>query len=725
MIRDNTAAIDALAGLLALPDGKQQQALNALSEAGTPWSVDVLRMWKAAQLNRRDHFLEWSPELDDEGHEDQHARRPDIGPYRIMNELGSGDTCSVYLASQASPFQRVCALKVLQGTLVVADAERRFIAERETLASLCHPNIAQLYEAGVGEHGELYFAMEYVEGVSITQFCRKAALSEADRIRLFLQVCDAVAYAHRQGVLHRDLKPSNILVTDTSTPEPLAKVIDFGIAKVLRSSPSRELTQSGLLVGTLAYMSPEQLQGDARHVDTRSDVFALGLVLFEILTGEQCFNTEDVLSALPGMSEEALSKKVRAGDLRLDLQAVILRATTHQTEARYESVWDLAADLKRFLSQRPVYARKPTPWYLAAKCISRNRVASAALVAVAAMGVATSMWINRERRERATLAISLADAWLTQALAIGRDIGDSADREPVFRHLLSEAQRLVRTLPGDEQAQMMLAATHSELGYVLLGKRNFASATDHFQASLDIRQELARENPSLARRQELSLALVRLGDSHTAADNTTTGTRLYRQALEIDEQVVARDPDNPSALSNLGWSYERLGARATPPPLKQTLSEKQLAIFLQLHRVNPSLESLRGLSSAWHNLAHAKRDQGLPFANEAHGALEAAEEALCLAPKDRVLIYAQLRAAVAVAEAKATRPEKVAALQEVIAAIEALVASHPEDGDLRALLLGALHRATLAIPADTYDADEQQIRTAILARFDAARRNSP
>lgn len=723
MTCDDGVAIDTLAELVGMPESEQRQALSELTEAGTPQAARVLRMWKAMELNRRDQFLEWSPRPVDGESKDARIMRSRVGPYSIVRELGSGGVCSVYLASQTSPIQRMCALKVLQGGVNTTDAQRRFVAERETVASLCHPNIAQLFDAGVGDHGELYFAMEYVEGLSITQFGRKTELSQTERIRLFLQVCEAVAYAHRQGVLHRDLKPSNILVTDTCTPEPRAKVIDFGIAKLMKSAPSHELTQPGLLVGTLAYMSPEQLHGDPRAVDTRSDVFALGLVLFELLTGDQPFDSEGTLSSLPGMNQASLAKIIDGNSvLSADIKAVVGKATSHDVEHRYESVSALAADLNRVLSQRPIEARAATPWYLTMRFVSRHRAATTACALVLAVVMVAMVAVSRARQERANLAVGLANAWLTEALSMGRQVGDKADREPVLRRLLHEATRLQGVLPNDTQVHTMLAATHTELGYALLAKNAPQESIVHFQHALAIRKAIADADSSdLSKAGDVSLALVRLGDATMGIGETESGMRLYRQALSIDEALVRRNGLDPTLLSNLGWSYERLASWSDSHRVKEILSAKQLQAFSTRLTVQRDIDSLRGLSSAYHNLAQAKRDQGKPFAHEASRALEYAEAASVDSPDDRILVCARIRARVVVAESQPTLIDRCISMSSVLEEVESMAAANPSDRDVHALLVAVLYRCTLIVPADTTDPACRQTRERFLARFDAVR----
>ncbi len=387
-----------------------------------------------------------------------------IGPYRLVKKIGEGGWGTVYLAEQEQPIKRRVALKVIRLGMATQDVVARFESERQTLALMDHPNIARVFDAGATETGQPYFVMEWVPGVSVTNFADERRLSLRERIELFLQVCEAVQHAHQKGIIHRDLKPSNILVNSGSREHGLPKIIDFGIAKAMTSLGVDQtgFTAVEQFIGTPAYMSPEQAQG-ATSIDTRSDVYSLGVLLYELLAGRTPFETSALLQsgfgelrrticetepqrpsvrlntvAEPDRSKIAEARGVGAPalaqEIRNDLDWVIMKCLEKDRDRRYESVSGLEEDLRNYLRNEPVRARPPSTAYRWGKWVRRNRVAFAAScavllalisgLAIALLGLAGE---RRARRKEAYQAY-VADMQLSQRLLSVGNIRETRGR---------------------------------------------------------------------------------------------------------------------------------------------------------------------------------------------------------------------------------------------------------------------------------------------------------
>ena len=352
-----------------------------------------------------------------------------LGPYNIVDVLGQGGMGTVYLAQQTTPIKRQVALKVITEGTSRHDVVRRFESERQVLALMDHPNIATVFDAGTSEDGCPYFAMEYVQGVPISRYCETHRLSTDERLRLFVQVCAAVHHAHQKGIIHRDLKPSNILV-ELQDGQLIPKVIDFGIAKATQNSiADATLTLPGILIGTPEYMSPEQASL-AADLDITTDVYSLGVVLYELLVGALPFDSarlraNGMLEGLRILREEeplrpsvhlrhlgaaAVDLAQRQGctveslvrTLEGDLDWIVLKALEKTRARRYGSAAELAADVARYLTNQPVTARTPSLGYRAAKFVRRNRttvIAASVVAASVVMGLAVSfaMYVRSQR----------------------------------------------------------------------------------------------------------------------------------------------------------------------------------------------------------------------------------------------------------------------------------------------------------------------------------------
>jgi len=368
-----------------------------------------------------------------------------VNDFRIMRGIGRGGMGEVYLALQLHPIRRTVALKVIQRLGRHSSKHRlRFEAERQAQALMDHPNIAKVYQAGMTESGQAFVAMEYVDGASIVRYCDEHALTVNERLDLFLQTCRAIQHAHEKGIIHRDITPGNVLVA-ASTSGPTIRVIDFGLAKALQ--PDVQLTEEEMYsvidspLGTYLFMSPEQTGVGNRSTDIRTDVYSLGAVLYLLLTGtppiadpgfrkksnaEKCKticqqettrpsqrirenDSASSIAAKPGKSSPGSLYKILHGEL----DWIVLKALEKDRERRYASVADLAEDIERFLSQRPIKARPPSLRYRLSKAIRRNKGATAALVSLVAGVIGMSYlqlgrWsaednarTERERRQQA------------------------------------------------------------------------------------------------------------------------------------------------------------------------------------------------------------------------------------------------------------------------------------------------------------------------------------
>ncbi|MCC6319822.1 MAG: serine/threonine protein kinase, partial [Phycisphaerales bacterium] len=339
-----------------------------------------------------------------------------VGPYRLEALLGEGGFAVVYKATQTEPVQRTVAVKVLKTGSHSGEMIRRFRQEQQSLAAMNHPNVAAVIDAGVSPEGWPYFVMEYVPGVPITAYCDGKRMTIRQRLELFIPVCEAVQHAHHKGIIHRDLKPSNVLVCEIEgRAGGVPKVIDFGVARVVdQSRGAGGATEGGAIVGTPEYMSPEQAAGEQMDVDTRSDVYSLGVMLYELLTGllpfdpatlrsggygevlrmirevepatpsERLGTTEEVqaglIAGVRGSSRERLK-----GELGRELELIPLKAMRKARERRYDTAMVMADDLRRYLAGQTLVAGPETKRYRAAKFLARNRgaVAGAVVVAVA------------------------------------------------------------------------------------------------------------------------------------------------------------------------------------------------------------------------------------------------------------------------------------------------------------------------------------------------------
>ena len=336
-----------------------------------------------------------------------------IGRYKLLEKIGEGGFGIVFMAEQIEPVQRKVALKIIKAGMDTKEVIARFEAERQAIALMDHPNIARALDAGATEAGRPYFVMELVRGIPITEYCDRNHLPTRERLQLFIKVCQAVQHAHQKGVIHRDLKPSNMLITEHDG-EPVPKVIDFGVAKALgqRLTEKTLFTAFHHLIGTPAYMSPEQAALSGLDIDTRADIYSLGVLLYELLTGVTPFDSDTLQQA--GLDEvrrmvreteppkpstrlqtlgDKLTEVAKRRDtepaalsrlVRGDLDWIVMKCLEKDRKRRYETANGLAADVARHLDSEAVVARPPSNLYRFQKLVRRHRLGVAAVGAVAA-----------------------------------------------------------------------------------------------------------------------------------------------------------------------------------------------------------------------------------------------------------------------------------------------------------------------------------------------------
>jgi serine/threonine protein kinase/WD40 repeat protein len=422
-----------------------------------------------------------------------------IGRYRLLEKIGEGGCGVVYMAEQEEPVRRRVALKVIKPGMDTRSVIARFEAERQALALMDHPNIAKVFDGGATTAGRPYFVMELVRGVRITEFCVEARLTTEARLRLFIEVCQAIQHAHQKGIIHRDLKPSNILVT-VNDGVPVPKVIDFGIAKATgqRLTDKTLFTQFHSFIGTPAYTSPEQAEMSSVDVDTRSDIYSLGVLLYELLTGRTPFDGEELLrsgldemrrtirEARPlkpstrltqamvadevkrrtsgGAGEAAVSRRPqeRSHQLKGDLDCIVMKCLEKDRARRYDSAHGIAADIQRHLDHEPIAARPPSGMYLLQKLAQRNRgvlvsasiVLTALLVAVVTLARSNAR-IRHERNQK-------DDALRERGMALEAARGsEERAREQLFVSLQSQAQARRNSRQKGQRLESLAALTEA------------------------------------------------------------------------------------------------------------------------------------------------------------------------------------------------------------------------------------------------------------------------
>ena len=533
-----------------------------------------------------------------------------VGSYKIVEQIGAGGMGEVYRAFRADDqYQKQVALKVVRAGQDSGFVVNRFKNERQILASLDHPNIARLHDGGTTEEGTPYFVMELIEGQPIDQYCGQHKLPITERLKLFLQVCSAVQYAHQRLIIHRDIKPSNILVTADGTP----KLLDFGIAKVFDTNAVTgkfETTLTIFRVLTPGYASPEQVKGEP--ITTASDVYSLGVVLYELLTGHHPYQRrnstpQEIARAVCEVEAEKPSSAVRRMEtlegrrdskgsaavpeipdrpaeklskrLRGDLDNIALMVLRKDPQRRYASVEQFAEDIRRHLGNLPVVARTDTVGYRTSKFVTRHKagVAAAIIVTVTLLvGLAITVreaHIAREQQSRAEARFNdvreLANSLMFDVHdSIQSLSGSTPARKLLVERALHYLDSLSREAESDMSLQRELAAGYSKLGRVQGGNPgsnlgDTKGAVESFRKAVKMRETVAAANPGNVKDQQdlaqsysdLSNALYYAGDHSTAES--------FRKAVQIREALVRAHPSDPVLVNDLAISYRDLGAQLT------------------------------------------------------------------------------------------------------------------------------------------------------------------
>ncbi|MBD3161122.1 MAG: tetratricopeptide repeat protein [Candidatus Eisenbacteria bacterium] len=545
----------------------------------------------------------------------------EIGGYRILRKLGEGGMGIVYEAEQRDPRRRVAVKVIRGGAFVDEQTVRLFQREVQTLGRLKHAGIASIYEAGRTEDGQHFFAMELVHGLPLHEYLRARTethgLSRGEilhRLALFRKICDAVNYAHQRGVIHRDLKPSNIIVAvgegEIGSEDPEIKILDFGLARIVDADApgATVVTGQGQIQGTLPYMSPEQARGVPDEIDLRTDVYALGIILYRFLTGVHPYDVgrASIPEAIRVICQESPARP--SGVVRWvrgDLETIVLKALEKEPDRRYQSAYALAEEIERHLANQPILARPPSAAYQLRKLIARHKGAFAfivSLVVVLAAFAVTMSWmfgIQRQERMRADAERDRAVVEGQKAERINRflqemlasiDPEQARGREVMVRDVLDEAGRRLETSLSDQPE--IQAAVRTTIGNTYRALGRFDEAEPHLREALAIRRErLGEENAEVAGSLSDLAALLWEKGEYEAAEP------LFREALKVNRSATeGTSPEVATSLNNLALLLKSRGRYDAAEPLLRDALRMRRALFGDRHpEVASSLNNLSGL----------------------------------------------------------------------------------------------------------------------------------
>ncbi len=655
-----------------------------------------------------------------------------LGDYKILSLLGEGGMGEVYLGEDTARGRNV-AIKLIKRGLGTANIVRHFRNEERILAGLNHPNIARLYGGAITADGLPYFVMEYVEGLRIDDYCRDQKMPLRERLELFRKVCAAVTYAHRHLIIHRDLKPANIRVT----PEGEPKLLDFGIAKLLdpETSTVGEATMTLQAVMTPNYASPEQVRGAA--MTTASDVYSLGVVLYELLTGARPYRITSrrpdeiarlIIEQEPMRPSAAVARSAsdhqtstisQQRSLRGDLDNILLEAIRKEPERRYPSVAQFSEDIQRHLEGLPVTARKDTFAYRASRFVSRNRlaVAAAAIILVTLLsGIVMTVREKRKADRRFNDVRQMANSFMSEADdAIQK--GPTQARAMIVRQALSYLDSLAEEAGNDVGLQLELAAGYLKVGDVQ-GKPyrpnlgDTAAALASYRKAQEILQSLTAASPdNLEARQSLSLAWQSVGRVQERVGDWAAALKSQRKAVALSDALVSAHPEKSSYRSLLADNYLHLGEALYQPKRGATNADyreaiasfrKALAIHTALIALEPAHAAYRYaagvdyeyLGIAFNLLGDLTGDpENYRIALENHGAELKINEALAASdPANGTYrrILADVYAELGNSQLKLKRPaEALENFRHTVAIFESIMVSDPSNVEARRDLANA------------------------------------